>query len=80
MSDPRRNFRLLNADFDAALSAALAQHAATTYGLHAAAKTMYFLTLTIVRLKSSFHEKTTILLICGSSPLDFLPKEGLKEG
>jgi hypothetical protein len=80
MSDPRKDFRLLNADFGTALGATLAQHAAATHGLHAAAKTMYFLTLTIVRLKSSFHEKTTILLICGSGPLDFLPKEGPKEG
>jgi len=56
---------LLNADFDTALSAALAQNPTTTYGLHATAKSMYFLTLTIVRLKSSFHEKTTIPLKLG---------------
>jgi hypothetical protein len=55
----------LNADFTAALGAALAQNTAAPHGLHTAAKTMYFLTLTIIRLKSSFHEKTTIPLKLG---------------
>jgi len=57
---------LLNADFGTALSATLAQNTTATYGLHALTKTMYFLTLTLVWLKSSFHEKTTIPLKLGS--------------
>jgi hypothetical protein len=56
----------LNADFGTALSAALAQNTTATDGLHTLTKTMYFLTLTLVRLKSSFHEKTTIPLNLGS--------------
>jgi hypothetical protein len=45
--------------------AALAQNTAAPHGLHALAKTMYFLTLALVRLIGSFHEKTTVLLKLG---------------
>jgi hypothetical protein len=55
----------LDADFTTALVAALSQNTTATYGFHATAKTMYFLTLTLIRLKSSFHEKTTIPLKLG---------------
>jgi hypothetical protein len=55
----------LYANFATALGPTLAQNTAATHGLHTATKTMYFLTLTLVRLKSSFHEKTTIPLKLG---------------
>ena len=57
--------QLLGADFMTAFCAAIAQNSATTDGFHATAKTMNFLTFSLVRLKSALHLKPACLGIRG---------------